>query len=131
MRLKYVKNGLIVISGAVTAYQLAKWLAAHGYSKVGPFTNGSSPAVNKSFLDGVENWLVSFFQNRVIQKVDFGFTAVTTGGTTVSHSLGSTPGAVLVTPSGVSTTFNVTGANSSQMTITVGTNCNVYWLAVA
>jgi len=67
-----------------------------------------------------------------ITRIAFGFSAVTTGGTTITHSLGVIPAGIFVQVAGVSATAFVTNYSStSTMTVTSSTNCNVWWLAIA
>jgi|SRR6185312_1397743 len=125
-----------------------------GYNKTGPFTNGTNPAINAPFFNSVESFLVTLnsasYDNNIsssggtlqvkaispthgsITRIAFGFAAVTTGGTTVTHSLGAVPAGIFVCPAGVSTTYHIDNYGStSTMTITVGSNCNVWWLVIA
>ncbi len=67
-----------------------------------------------------------------LTRIAFGFSAITTGGTTITHSLGVIPSAVLLTPSATGITFFVNSTmTSTTFTATVSTNNNVWWLAIA
>ena len=100
------------------------------YTLQGPFNNGAAPAISATVMNNIDTWLASFFQSGQITKIAYGFTAVTTTGTTITHNLGVTPSCTLVTPTSL-TSFSVTGYTSTQMIITVGTNCNAWWLVLA
>lgn len=65
-------------------------------------------------------------------KIAFGFSSVTTGGTTITHSLGTIPSGIFVQVAGLNATAWVTNyAATNTMTVTVSANCNVWWLVVA
>src|SRR6266568_2197985 len=66
-----------------------------------------------------------------ISRIGFGFNAATTGGTAITHGLGATPTIVLICPRTTQTTFAVDSVGSTTFTAFVGTNCNVWWLAIA
>ncbi len=67
-----------------------------------------------------------------ITRIAFGFSAITTGGTTITHSLGVIPSAVLITPSAAGLTFYVSSTmTSTTFTAFISTNNNVWWLAIA
>src|SRR5258706_3875451 len=101
-----------------------RWLFFSTYTKIGPFTNGASPPVNKAFLDPLENFLAGF---------KYGFASFTTGGTLITHNLGVTPSGIFVTVAGVAgVTYFINGyASTTTMTVVVSTNCNGWWLVIA
>ncbi len=77
-------------------------------------------------LNGVLNLIAGS-----ISRIAFGFSAATTGGTAITHGLGTTPTLVLICPRTTQTTFAVDSVGSTTFTAFVGTNCNVWWLAIA
>lgn len=66
-----------------------------------------------------------------LTRIAFGFHSATTTGTAVSHGLGATPSAVFICPRAITTNFNVDFVGLTTFTVTVGSNCNVWWLAIA
>ena len=67
----------------------------------------------------------------VLNGIRFGFHSATTGGTVITHGLGTTPSAVFICPRAITTDFNVDVVGAATFTVTVGANCNVWWLAIA
>jgi hypothetical protein len=121
------------------------------YSATGPFTNGTSPGISATFLNNVETFLgyaadtnittdgsgnltvaSIAFTHGTLTRIAYGFSAVTTGGTTITHNLGVTPSAVLTTTSASAVTCFVNSSmTSTTFTATVSTNNNIWWLAIA
>lgn len=68
-----------------------------------------------------------------ITRIAFGAASATTGGASVSHGLGATPTAIIVTADNSSSSVNVvaSGAGSSSFTVTSSINTTVWWLAIA
>ena len=94
-------SGTMTISGAGTGLSVAHnatisgTLSVPGTLAVGTVNSGAVTANSVSFTQGS------------IARIAFGFSAVTTGGTTITHGLGVVPSAVLITPSTSGITFYV------------------------
>jgi hypothetical protein len=110
-------SGLVVNTGTLTAPTIA---GATTFS--GAVTHNAATTLN-----GILNLI-----NGSISRIAFGFNAVTTGGTTITHSLGAIPSGIFVQVAGLSATAFVTNYSATNtMTVTVSTNCNVWWLVIA
>ena len=121
------------------------------YIKTGPFNTNAAPAISATFLNNMETFLYYASDTAIttdgsghltvasivlthgtLTRVAFGFSAITTGGTTITHSLGVIPSAVLITPSAAGLTFYVSSTmTSTTFTAFISTNNNVWWLAIA
>lgn len=121
------------------------------YPLTGPFTNGTTPGLSATLFNNLETYLEYAADSNIttdgngnlsmvsvvlthgaIARIAFGFSSVTTGGTVVTHNLGVAPSGVFVQVAGISATAFVTNYTSTTtMTVTVSTNCNVWWLAIA
>lgn len=112
------------------------------YTRYGPFNNGGSPGINKTFLDGVENALVSLSDGtgtpsvaRVALPVG-GLSRITRiqaqGAGTFNHGLGTTPDAMSIhslTDSGP-VTVNCRLYTATQFTVLLS-DTGTTWEAIA
>jgi hypothetical protein len=69
-----------------------------------------------------------------LSKINFGFQAIASGGSTVAHGLGATPNAISIQngsgTGGISYTVTAPGAVTFTVTPTPATATNVYWIAM-
>lgn len=121
------------------------------YAATGPFTNGVAPGISATFLNNVETFLgyaadtnittdgsgnltvaAILLTHGTLTRIAFGFAAVTTGGTTITHNLGVNPTAIFlqVSASGV-TAYASSTVTTTTFTAFVSTNNNIWWLAIA
>lgn len=121
------------------------------YSATGPFTNGTSPGISATFLNNVETFLgyaadtnittdgsgnltvaSTTFTHGTLTRIAFGFSAVVTTGTTITHNLGVNPACVLMLPSAAGITcYASSTVTTTTFTGFVSTNTNCWWLAIA
>jgi hypothetical protein len=68
-----------------------------------------------------------------ITRIAFGFASVVTTGTVITHNLGVTPSAILLTTSasGITAYASSTTTTTTFTAFTVGGNNNIWWLAIA
>lgn len=67
-----------------------------------------------------------------ITRIAFGFASVVTTGTVITHNLGVTPGAILLTTSAAGiTAYASSTTTTTTFTAFVSTNNNIWWLAIA
>lgn len=64
-----------------------------------------------------------------LSRIKFGFTAVVTTGTAITHGLGATPQAVFVCPNSNFTCF-VSAVGATTFTATPSVNGNIWWIAL-
>ena len=122
------------------------------YSLTGPFTNGTSPGISATFLNNVETFLAYAADTNIttdgsgnltvasvalthgtVTRIAFGFSAITTGGTTVTHNLGANPTAIFMLASSASVTqvyASSTVTTTTFTAFTVGANGNCWWMAI-
>lgn len=121
------------------------------YTPTGPFTNNTTPGINSTFLNNVETFLgyaadtnitadgsgnltmaSAILTHGTLTRIAFGFAAVTTGGTTITHNLGVNPTAIFlqVSASGI-TAYASSTVTTTTFTAFVSTNNNIWWLAIA
>jgi hypothetical protein len=122
------------------------------YSATGPFANNALPGMSATFLNNIETFLgygadsnitadgsgnatvaSITFSHGSIARIAFGFNAVTTTGTTITHNLGAVPDCVLIQCAGGNTSVAVaTGGTltTASMVATSATNVNCWWLVI-
>jgi hypothetical protein len=123
-------SGTLSVTGAATLNAAGTALSvAHNATISGTLT---APTIGGTTFTGVVNFnnTINLVQGS-ISRINFGFTAVTTGGTSISHGLGVVPQAVLITPSTNVTAWASSSMSSSTFTAFVSSNNNVWWLAIA
>jgi hypothetical protein len=122
------------------------------YPLTGPFSNNSTPGINSTFLNNLETYLEYVADSNIsvdgsgnmtvasivlthgtLTRIAFGFSSVTTGGTTITHNLGANPSGIFLQPSasGITAYASSTVTTTTFTAFTVGGNNNLWWLAIA